>query len=555
MRWLGSRPPACAFTGRYFVFALALALALMRQSPLSAEELVRFDSAPPLSQQAEENRDGAAIQGYLVKPKGPGPFPAVVLLHSCLGLPSNRQAIAGMIARWGYVALFVDDFATRGIKQTCAVDFPQGLADAFGALLYVAKLPYVDSTRIGAVGYSQGADTALKIAASRAAPAFAIPPDLKFKAAAAFYPPCANEAEATLEIPTLILVGALDDVTPAVDCERLAKSQAERSVRCEARRLSRRRASVRRSRPCRWNAALRNVAEIRSEGSARIEVCAAQFPRNKACAIAIRLAPQIGQAIVLDERPSGFPGCRAILMRRRDFLLGAAAGFAAARPARADVPRAFSANLWPPMAQRAAFIAWMQANRGEDSTFLDQRFDRYQQLLAFNDLWTRADKRAFLMTPREEFVLPQDRTQAYVGHYLDIGFGVSITPPGTMGRMTSAIDVRPGDKVLEIGTGSGYQSALLSYLTDRLWSIEIIPALAARTRRVYDWLIGKGYREYAAHHDAKRGRLLWLGRGGALRQDHRHLRHRPYSAAAAAAIEAGRKSWSFPSARRAHSIF
>ena len=197
----------------------------MRQSPLSAEELVRFDSAPPLSQQAEENRDGAAIQGYLVKPKGPGPFPAVVLLHSCLGLPSNRQAIAGMIARWGYVALFVDDFATRGIKQTCAVDFPQGLADAFGALLYVAKLPYVDSTRIGTVGYSQGADTALKIAASRAAPAFAIPPDLKFKAAAAFYPPCANEAEATLEIPTLILVGALDDVTPAVDCERLAKSQ------------------------------------------------------------------------------------------------------------------------------------------------------------------------------------------------------------------------------------------------------------------------------------------------------------------------------------------
>lgn len=189
---------------------------------------------------------------------------------------------------------------------------------------------------------------------------------------------------------------------------------------------------------------------------------------------------------------------RMIPMCRRDFLLGAAAGIAAALPARADVPRPFSPDLWPPMGQRAAFIAWMRANRGEDSTFLDQRFDRYQQLLAFNDLWTRADKRAFLMTPREEFVLPQDRAQAYVGHYLDIGFGVSITPPGTMGRMTSAIAVRPGDKVLEIGTGSGYQSALLSYLTDRLWSIEIIPALAARTRGVYDRLISKGYREYAA---------------------------------------------------------
>lgn len=184
-------------------------------------------------------------------------------------------------------------------------------------------------------------------------------------------------------------------------------------------------------------------------------------------------------------------------MRRRDFLFGVTAGLAAF-PAAADTPRLFTPNLWPPLTQRAAFIAWMAANRGEDPIFLGRRFDRYRQLLAFNDLWTRGDKRAFLLTPREEFVLPQDRGQAYVGHYLDIGFGVSITPPGTMGRMTSAIGVRPGDKVLEIGTGSGYQSALLSYLTDRLWSIEIIPALAARTRGVYDRLIGEGYREYAA---------------------------------------------------------
>ncbi len=64
------------------------------------------------------------------------------------------------------------------------------------------------------------------------------------------------------------------------------------------------------------------------------------------------------------------------------------------------------------------------------------RFDRYRVLLSFNDLWTAADKRAFLLTPREEFVLPEDHDQAYVGHNLDIGYGVTITPPGTMGRMT-----------------------------------------------------------------------------------------------------------------------
>jgi len=184
-------------------------------------------------------------------------------------------------------------------------------------------------------------------------------------------------------------------------------------------------------------------------------------------------------------------------MRRRDFLLGAAASLAA-RAAWADAPKPFRQSLWPPMDERAGFIAWMVANRGEDAAYLGRRFDRYQELLSFNDLWTPSEKRAFLMTPREEFVLPEDREQAYVGHYLDIGFGVSITPPGVVGRMTSALGVRPSDKVLEIGTGSGFQSAMLSYLSPRLWSIEIIPELGERTRGVYDALIDKGYREYAA---------------------------------------------------------
>jgi protein-L-isoaspartate(D-aspartate) O-methyltransferase len=181
-------------------------------------------------------------------------------------------------------------------------------------------------------------------------------------------------------------------------------------------------------------------------------------------------------------------------------LLGAAAAAsatAAAFPALADI-KAFQPSLWPPLKGKAEFIAWGQANRGEDATYLGRRYDRYLDVLSFNDLWTPADKRAFLLTPREEFVLPEDKENAYVGHYLDIGFGVTITPPGTMSRMTSAIAVHPGDKVLEVGTGSGFQSALLSYLTNRLWTIEIIPQLADRTRGVYDRLIAKGYHEYSA---------------------------------------------------------
>jgi dienelactone hydrolase len=184
-------------------------------SAASGEEVVTFPGAA----------GGRDIRGFLATPDGRGPFPGVLLLHSCLGLPANRRAIESEIAAWGYVALFVDDFSSRGLRETCAVDFPDGLSDAYGALTFLSGLPAVDPSRIAAVGFSQGADTALTIAASGQDSRVPIPPGLAFKAAAAFYPPCANQSGARLRMPTLILVGAEDAVTPAADCERLAKSQ------------------------------------------------------------------------------------------------------------------------------------------------------------------------------------------------------------------------------------------------------------------------------------------------------------------------------------------
>ena len=216
---LSKRPPRPApSTGlRPVPLALAALLALILAAPAAADWLVAFPAA------AAPGQSGAQIRGYLATPKGAGPFPAVVLLHSCLGLPSNRRSIEAALTAEGYVALFVDDFSTRSLKETCAVDFPEGLADAYGALAYLARRPEVDRARIAAVGFSQGADTALRIAASHSS-AFAIPEGLQFRAAAAFYPPCANVDGERLAIPTLILIGAADGVTPAADCERLAKS-------------------------------------------------------------------------------------------------------------------------------------------------------------------------------------------------------------------------------------------------------------------------------------------------------------------------------------------
>jgi protein-L-isoaspartate(D-aspartate) O-methyltransferase len=186
-------------------------------------------------------------------------------------------------------------------------------------------------------------------------------------------------------------------------------------------------------------------------------------------------------------------------MRRRDMLAGLVGlGTFGIIPkiGYADIPLSADKVGMPPADTQAHFVAWMQANRSEDPRFLAQRWDRLQALFQHKDIWGEKNIRGFLLTPREKFVTAGNLDRAYVWHYLDIGFGVTITGPHTVARMTSVLDVGPDAKVLEIGTGSGYQSAYLSNLTDNVFSIEIIPALAARTRRLYDDLIAQGYVEY-----------------------------------------------------------
>ncbi len=181
---------------------------------------------------------------------------------------------------------------------------------------------------------------------------------------------------------------------------------------------------------------------------------------------------------------------------RRRFLLGAA--LAAAKPALADVPTPYDWGVSPPRQAREAFVEWMVRKRGEDPRFLGQRWDRLQAMIAHHDIWDEADIRAYLMTPREDFVTSENLDRAYEWHHLNIGFGVTITGPHTVARMTNTLEVKRSDKILEIGTGSGYQSAYLANLTPNIWSIEIIPPLAKRTRALYERLIASGYSEYRA---------------------------------------------------------
>ena len=82
--------------------------------------------------------------------------------------------------------------------------------------------------------------------------------------------------------------------------------------------------------------------------------------------------------------------------------------------------------------------------------------------------------------PRHLFVPEKQSTAAYADRPLPIGHGQTISQPFIVALMTDLIDVRPGDTVLEIGTGSGYQAAVLSPLAGKVYSIEIVAALGNR---------------------------------------------------------------------------
>jgi protein-L-isoaspartate(D-aspartate) O-methyltransferase len=85
---------------------------------------------------------------------------------------------------------------------------------------------------------------------------------------------------------------------------------------------------------------------------------------------------------------------------------------------------------------------------------------------------------AMRAVPRELFIPQSVRSQAYEDRPLPIGFGQTISQPFMVGLMTELLDPKMNHRVLEIGTGSGYQAAILSRLVGELYSIEIVPELA-----------------------------------------------------------------------------
>jgi protein-L-isoaspartate(D-aspartate) O-methyltransferase len=120
-----------------------------------------------------------------------------------------------------------------------------------------------------------------------------------------------------------------------------------------------------------------------------------------------------------------------------------------------------------------------QTDSTQDSVFGTKRESMVENTIIARGVQDEQVIRAMQSVLRHEFVLPEDLSSAYADHPLPIGYGQTISQPYVVAWMTELLELQPGEKVLEIGTGSGYQAAVLAEIPElEIYSIEIVPELA-----------------------------------------------------------------------------
>lgn len=119
---------------------------------------------------------------------------------------------------------------------------------------------------------------------------------------------------------------------------------------------------------------------------------------------------------------------------------------------------------------------------GDRSNWSEDREKLVRQTIEGRGVTDASVLKAMRTVPRHEFV-PQDmRRLAYTDQPLPIGYGQTISQPYIVAYMTEVLDVSPGDRILEVGTGSGYQAAVLAEISEEVYTIEIIDELAESAR-------------------------------------------------------------------------
>jgi protein-L-isoaspartate(D-aspartate) O-methyltransferase len=125
---------------------------------------------------------------------------------------------------------------------------------------------------------------------------------------------------------------------------------------------------------------------------------------------------------------------------------------------------------------------------GQDEEYTRRRLAMVKHHLAARDITDPQVLEAMSSVPRHLFMSETYRHLAYADHPLPIGDGQTISQPYIVALMTQLLEVTPGDRILEIGTGSGYQAAVLAQLGAEVYTIEIIQELAERAAGILDRL-------------------------------------------------------------------
>lgn len=183
------------------------------------------------------------LRATLYRPAGNDPAPAIVALHGCGGLTSRNGHLHPQYEDWaarltaaGFVVLFPDSYGSRGLGPQCRVQkrsvrpARERVADANAARLWLQSQPFVQADRVFLLGWSNGGSSTLWTVRPQAAPKDG---SKDFRSAVAFYPGCRLPARAawSARIPILVLIGAIDDWTPAADCDRMITGANGRSAR------------------------------------------------------------------------------------------------------------------------------------------------------------------------------------------------------------------------------------------------------------------------------------------------------------------------------------
>ncbi|MCW5736146.1 MAG: dienelactone hydrolase family protein [Enhydrobacter sp.] len=196
---------------------------------------VLLAALPVLAQQSVRVKvDGGSpelrvdIPAQLYRPAAAGRAPAVAIFHGCGGVGANNARMAGLLKSWGYVALVVDSFSSRGLKDVCGRNWPtqadaeKRAYDIDAASLWLDRQDFVKPSQHAFMAYSYGGGVGLLRALSARTDARSAS---AWRAAVLVYPDCGlGEAigpKLRPRLPTMIAMGALDDWTPVQQCQSL----------------------------------------------------------------------------------------------------------------------------------------------------------------------------------------------------------------------------------------------------------------------------------------------------------------------------------------------